>query len=48
MELSLLKKLMNIVSPVISISCLAATSYLLLKDKKNMLDVIIEEVESMK
>ena len=40
-------KIMNVVSPVIAGACLAATSYIVLKNKKNMLDVIIEEIESM-
>ena len=41
-------KIMNTIMTVTSIGCLAATSYIALKGKKNMLDVIIEEIETMK
>lgn len=43
-----MKKLMNIITPAIAVGCLAATSYMLMKNKKNMLDVIIEEIETIK
>lgn len=41
-------KIMNAVMSVTSIGCLAATTYIALKGKRNMLDVIIEEIETMK
>ena len=41
-------KVMNVVNPLITMGCLALTSYVVLKNKKNMLDVIIEEIETMK
>ncbi len=43
-----MKKMMNLITPAITLGCLAATSYLVMKNKKNMLDVIIEEIETMK
>lgn len=44
----MMKKIMNVVSPAITVMCLATTGYLLMKNKKTMLDVIIEEIETMK
>lgn len=41
-------KIMNTVMSVTSIGCLAATTYIALKSRKNILDVIIEEIETMK
>ena len=41
-------KIMNTVMSITSIGCLAATTYMVLKSKKNMLDVIMEEIETMK
>lgn len=43
-----MKKMMNIIAPAITVGCLAATGYIISKKKKNMLDVIIEEIETMK
>lgn len=43
-----MKKVMNILSPTIAVGCLAATTYLLAKNKKTMLDIIIEEIEAVK
>ena len=43
-----MKKVMNVVNPLITMGCLALTSYVVLKNIKNMLDVIIEEIETMK
>lgn len=43
-----MKKAMNMIAPIVSLGCLAATSYLIMESKKNMLDVIIEEIETMK
>ncbi len=43
-----MKKAMNIVAPLVSLGCLAVTGYLVMESKKNMLDVIIEEIETMK
>lgn len=42
-----MKKLMNVVTPMISIACLTATSYMLLKNRKNIMDILIEEIETM-
>lgn len=44
----IMKKMMSIITPAITVGCLAATSYLVMKNKKTMLDVIIEEIETMK
>lgn len=44
----IMKKMMNVISPAITVCCLATTSYLVMKNKKTMLDVIIEEIETMK
>ena len=43
-----MKKVMTVVAPVLSLGLLATTGYLLMNSKKNMLDVIIEEIETMK
>lgn len=43
-----MKKMMNIVTPMVSVMCLATASYLVMKKKKTMLDVIIEEIETVK
>lgn len=44
-----MKTKMNILCPLISISCLALTGYLLyLKNGKNMIDIIIEEIDTIK
>lgn len=43
-----MKKMMNVITPVVTVGCLAATAYVVMKNKKNMLDVIIEEIETMK
>lgn len=43
-----MKKMMSIITPAITLGCLAATGYIVMKNKKNMLDVIIEEIETMK
>lgn len=42
-------KIMNVITSVATIGCLAATGYLVLKNQnKSMLDVIIEEIETIK
>lgn len=43
-----MNKIMNIIAPTLAVGCLAATSYMLAKNKKNMLDIIIEEIETVK
>ena len=44
-----MKKMMNLVCPLISISCVIFTGYLLyMKNGKNMLDIIIEEIDTIK
>ena len=43
-----MKKMTNIITPMIATCCLAATAYVVMQNKKNMLDVIIEEIETMK
>ncbi len=43
-----MKKMMKVVVPTVAVGVLAATSYLIAKNKKNMLDIIIEEIETMK
>jgi hypothetical protein len=42
-----MRKIMNSLMMLTTVSCLAATSYMALKSKKNMLDVIIEEIDSI-
>jgi len=42
-----MKKMMSVITPAITIGCLAATGYMVMKNKKTMLDVIIEEIETM-
>lgn len=41
-------KIANTISSITSIGCLALTGYIVMKNRKNMLDVIIEEIETMK
>ena len=43
-----MKKMMDIITPAVAVGCLAATSYMLMKNKKSMIDVIIEEIETIK
>lgn len=44
-----MKKIMNIAGPVFSLSCLMLTGYLLYKQNgRNMLDIIIEEIDTIK
>ena len=43
-----MKKIMEIVTPTIALGCVAATTVMLAKNKKNMLDIIIEEIETVK
>ena len=42
------KKTMDIIAYSVSAGAIAASCYLMMKSKKNMLDVIIEEIETMK
>ena len=42
------KKTMDIIAYAISAGAIGAGCYLMLKEKKNMLDVIIEEIETIK
>ena len=45
----MMKKIMNVITLSTTLGCIAATSYLVMKKKnKNMLDIIIEEIETMK
>lgn len=42
-------KIMNAITISTAACCMAATGYMLMKHKsKNMLDIIIEEIETMK
>ncbi len=42
-------KIMNAITISTTLGCVAATSYLVMKHKsKNMLDILIEEIETMK
>lgn len=44
-----MKKGMNLLCPLISVSTLLLTGYLLwMQNKKNMLDIIIEEIDTIK
>lgn len=44
-----MKKIMNTLAISASLGCVAATSYLIMKKKnKNMLDIIIEEIDTIK
>ena len=44
-----MNKIMNALTVTTTLGCVAATSYLVMKNKKkNMLDIIIEEIETMK
>lgn len=44
-----MKKIMNALTLSTTITALAATGYMLMKKrKKNMLDIIIEEIDSIK
>lgn len=43
-----MKKINKLVKPMIGVGMLCTAYYLLNKNKKNMLDVIIEEIETMK
>lgn len=44
-----MKKGMNLLCPFISVSTLLLTGYLLcMQNKKNMLDIIIEEIDTIK
>jgi hypothetical protein len=42
------KRTMEMISSAALIGTCAAATYLMVKNKKNMLDVIIEEIETMK
>lgn len=42
------KKTMDLLAASAAVGCAAATSYFLMKNRKNMLDVIIEEIETIK
>lgn len=48
MELIFMNKVMKVITPIISVGCLATAAYMMMEKKKNMLDVIIEEIETMK
>lgn len=43
-----MRKFMTFVTTMSAVGCLAATSYMALKNKRTMLDVLIEEIETMK
>lgn len=44
-----MKKIMNAIAVSTTLGCVAATSYFIKKNKKkNMLDIIIEEIETIK
>ena len=44
-----MKKIMNAIAVSTTLGCVAATSYFIMKNKKkNMLDIIIEEIETIK
>lgn len=44
-----MKKIMSTLAMSASLGCVAAASYLIMKNKKkNMLDIIIEEIETIK
>lgn len=44
-----MKKIMNAIAVSTTLGCVAAISYFIMKNKKkNMLDIIIEEIETIK
>lgn len=44
-----MKKIINTLAITTTLGCVAATSYMIMKNKrKNMLDIIIEEIETIK
>lgn len=44
-----MSKVTNTIASIATIGCIAATGYIVMKNKnKNMLDIIIEEIETIK
>lgn len=42
-----MNKIISAISTVAAVGCLATVSYIVMKNKKNMVDILIEEIEKI-